>query len=99
MDTRFPLSIKSSLLAVCLPIFLITGGCGSSSSTITAPGSSKRCEITLGTRASTLPASGGTGSVTVQTERECQWTATSQAAWLTLSGGTTGQGDGTIQYS
>jgi BACON domain-containing protein/all-beta uncharacterized protein len=101
MDTlpRFPLPIRSCLLAVCFCMFVMTAGCGSSISTITAPGSSKRCEITLETRASTLQASGGTGTVTVKTERECQWTATSDAAWLTLSGGTTGQGDGTIQYS
>jgi len=97
MDTlqRFPLLIKSGLLVVCLAM---SAGCGSSSSTSTSPGPLKRCEITLGARNSTLPASGGTGSVTVTTERECQWTATSEAAWLTLSG-TTGQGDGTIQYS
>ena len=96
---RSPLFTKSALLVVCFPISVMGAACGSSTSTVTAPGSSSRCEITLETRASTLPANGGTGSVTVKTERECHWTASSQAGWLTLSGGTTGQGEGAIQYS
>lgn len=97
--SRSPLFTKSALLVVCFPISVMGAACGSSTSTVTAPGSSSRCEITLETRTSTLPANGGTGSVTVKTERECQWTASSQAGWLTLSGGTAGQGEGTIQYS
>ena len=101
MDTlpRFPVLIKAGLPVVSLAMCVIAAACGSSTSTVTAPVSLSKCEITLGTIGSTLPANGGTGSVTVRTERECQWTATSQATWLTLSGGTTGQGDGTIQYS
>jgi hypothetical protein len=58
-----------------------------------------KCAVTLGAPSTPLPASGGTGTVTVRTERECQWTAASEAAWLTLSGGTTGQGDGSIQFT
>ena len=100
MDTlpRFFFRSKSRGL-VYLAISALTAACGSSSSTSTAPSSPGRCEITFGTVVSTLPATGGTGSIPVKTERECQWTATSEAPWLTLSGGTSGQGDGTIQYS
>ena len=105
MLPRFSSSIEFRLLTafrflvVCLPVCVMAAACGTSTSTMTAPNSLSKCEIALGTDASTLPAGGGTGSVTVTVARECQWTATSEAAWLTLSGGTTGQGNGTIQYS
>lgn len=88
----------SGLLAACLAACATAAACGSSSTTITSPGAVSKCAVTLGAPAAILPATGGTGTITVRTERECQWTAASEAAWLTLAGGTTGQGDGSIQY-
>lgn len=35
----------------------------------------------------------------MSTARECTWSASSDAAWLTITSGATGQGDGSIQYS
>ena len=100
MDTllRAPQLIRCGRLAACLAACLTIAACGSSSTTITSPGGLSKCAVTLGAPASTLPASGGTGSIAVQTSRECQWTASSEAGWLTLVGGTSGQGEGTIQY-
>ena len=100
MDTlpRPSLLNRSGLLAACLAVCAAAAACGSSSTTITSPGSVSKCAVTLGAPAAILPATGGTGTITVRTERECQWTATSEAAWLTLAAGTSGQGDGSIQY-
>ncbi|HET7217905.1 MAG TPA: BACON domain-containing carbohydrate-binding protein [Vicinamibacterales bacterium] len=46
-----------------------------------------------------MAAAGGTGSLTVSTARECTWSASSDASWLTITAGASGQGDGTVQYS
>ena len=72
-------------------------GCGSSTSIVTSPGST-RCGVTVAGGAA-IPAGGGTGAVTVTTARECQWTASSDAPWLTIMSTPSGQGDGTVQYS
>ena len=101
MDTlpHFPLFRRYGLLAAYLAVCALTAACGSSSTTITSPGSLSKCAVTLGAPSSTLPANGGTGSITVKTERECQWTAASEAGWLTVAAGASGQGEGTIQYN
>lgn len=44
------------------------------------------------------PYAGGSGSADVTTNRDCTWTASSNAAWLSIISGGTGQGDGTIAF-
>src|SRR4030095_8428540 len=44
-------------------------------------------------------AGGATGSVTVTAPTGCTWSSTSNAAWITFSGATTGSGNGGINYS
>jgi hypothetical protein len=43
-----------------------------------------------------VPAAGGGSSVTVTTAVGCGWTANSNASWLTITGGTSGFGSGTV---
>ena len=39
-----------------------------------------------------MPASGGTDGVTVTAHGDCNWTAASHAAWITVTSGATGRG-------
>jgi uncharacterized repeat protein (TIGR02543 family) len=58
------------------------------------------CSYTLssGGRSFTLP--GGTGSVPITTSRaDCPWSASSSAAWITITSGSSGTGDGTVNYT
>lgn len=41
---------------------------------------------------------GGTGSVSVTTGAACAWAAASHAAWITVTGGGSGVGSGTVAY-
>ncbi len=43
--------------------------------------------------------SGGSGSVTVTTSPGCAWTAVSNSAWLTVTGGASGSGSGLVNYT
>jgi len=43
--------------------------------------------------------SGGTGSVTISTQSGCTWTATSIESWIAITSGTSGTGNGTVNYS
>ena len=74
--------------------------CGDSARTTTAPSpTAQRCAVGVAATVTTIGASGGSGAVTVQTERECQWTATSDVSWLTFAGTASGQGPVTLQFS
>jgi hypothetical protein len=46
-----------------------------------------------------VSSSGGNTSVTVTAGVGCSWTATSNAAWITVTGGATGTGNGTVSIS
>jgi hypothetical protein len=74
-------------------------GCGSSGQTFTTPSPVSKCAVSFDAPTSALPAGGGTAALTVKTERECQWTAQADVAWLTITAGTSGQGDGTVQFN
>ena len=57
------------------------------------------CTYTLTPRRAAYPAAGGSGSVAVRTQPGCSWTATSNAAWITVTGGASGSGNGTVSYT
>ncbi len=83
-------------LFACL---LSAGACGSSSNTVTAPAALSKCAVTVDVSNSTIPANGGGGTVNVQTERECQWTAQPDVPWLSITGSSSGQGPGAVQFA
>ncbi len=63
----------------------------------TVPGS---CRLTLSSDSESFGAGGGTGLVNVTTVGTgCAWSATSQAAWIAISSGATGTGDGVVSYT
>ncbi|MGH9370292.1 MAG: hypothetical protein ACRD15_02040, partial [Vicinamibacterales bacterium] len=67
-------------------------GCGSSATSITSPSTINRCAITVQAVEAEVPAQGGSGSITVAAARDCTWTAASEAQWLSIKTGATGQG-------
>ena len=44
-------------------------------------------------------AGAGTGTVTVTAPHQCKWVAVSSDPWITITGGTSGTGDGTVTYT
>lgn len=104
MNTIYVLKFRDvaprTLVAVTaglVALLLFASGCGSSSEiSVTAPTS--RCGVSITNNTSTIPAAGGTGSLTVNVERECSWSARVDAPWITLSGAE-GQGAATLSYT
>jgi hypothetical protein len=87
--TRFALCASLSAAAA-----LAAGAC-SKSPAAPAP----TCEVTLGQVATAVPAVGATASVAVNTAAGCAWTATSGAAFITITQGATGTGSGAVQFT
>jgi hypothetical protein len=56
------------------------------------------CSFTISPTSQSFPPSGGTGTVAVTTSSTCHWTASSLNPWVTISGGATGTGSGTVTF-
>lgn len=65
--------------------------------TVTQEGTA--CTFSISPTSQSFTASGGNGSVAVTTQTGCVWLATSNAAWITITSGTSGQGNGAVDYS
>jgi hypothetical protein len=57
------------------------------------------CGYTVSPTTQNTAAAGGPASATVSTTSGCPWTATSNAAWLSISSGGSGSGNGTVNYA
>ncbi|MGE5361513.1 MAG: BACON domain-containing protein [Bacteroidales bacterium] len=65
---------------------------------MTAP-TTPRCQVTATASPSSFGASGGNGTVAVTTTRDCTWSATPGAPWLTLGSPSSGQGTGSFDFA
>src|SRR5262249_30544160 len=54
---------------------------------------------TLPFTTTTMPASGGSGSIPITAAADCSWTARSEAEWITITGGATGTGPRMVSFS
>ena len=57
------------------------------------------CAFVLGRPSAAVGAMGGSGSFEVNTRQDCRWSATSNDAWLHVTAGASGAGDGTVRFS
>jgi hypothetical protein len=57
------------------------------------------CTYTISPTQQTFAAAGGPGTVSVTAGSGCNWTAVSNATWITITGGASGSGNGTVSYS
>ncbi len=76
------------------------------STTITAAGQTftvnqaNGCSYSINPSSAVWTASGGNGTINLSaSDSSCGWTAVSNAAWLTVTGGGSGSGNGTISYT
>ena len=83
------------LFPAVILLFLAALGC-SKDETPTTPS----CTVVAGAiTASTFGAAGGSGSVPITAGTTCAWTATISAAFVTISAGASGTGNGTISFT
>jgi hypothetical protein len=90
--------MSSAELLLTLAPFLCFSCTTSTQTSVTAPDGTK-CQATLNGTTASFSATGGTGAVTVSTTRDCQWTASSGAVWISINGSAGGQGDGSVSYT
>jgi hypothetical protein len=57
------------------------------------------CAFTLSSTSLAVPASASNGSLLVMSGASCEWTAASAASWVTITGGASGTGNGTVSLA
>ncbi|NOT58740.1 MAG: hypothetical protein HOP19_00790, partial [Acidobacteria bacterium] len=57
------------------------------------------CAFTLSATSANVAATASNGSFNVTSSAGCQWAATSNQSWLTITSGASGSGNGTVNYS
>jgi hypothetical protein len=68
--------------------------------TYTVNQSGVACTFSLTSNSYTFPSTGGSSSVNVNTPAGCSWTASNSGApWVTITGGSSGTGPGTVSFS
>ena len=68
-------------------------------SNVAGPATAACCGYSISPATAAMPAGGGSGSVSVTATSGCSWTATSNVGWITITGGSSGTGNGTVNYS
>ena len=67
--------------------------------TVTVSQAGALCSYVLSATNASYPVGGGTGTVSVVALDGCNWAASSNATWLTISSGANSAGSGTVNYS
>ena len=57
------------------------------------------CAYSISPTNQSFPAAGGSETINVITDTNCSWTALSNASWITITSGSSGTGNGSVQYS
>ncbi|MEO8025437.1 MAG: BACON domain-containing carbohydrate-binding protein [Bryobacteraceae bacterium] len=57
------------------------------------------CTYSLNGSSQSFAAAGGTSSIGITSQAGCGWTAASNAAWITVTGGSSGSSSGTVSFS
>jgi hypothetical protein len=86
----------AGLAAVLVCVAAVGTACSSSSSTSTAGPSSLKCQIALNT--ASFDAGGGTGTIAVTAQPECEWAVSTPSSWISDVSPTSGQGSGQITF-
>jgi hypothetical protein len=67
--------------------------------TFTVTQAASTCSYAISPTSKSVVAAGGTGSTSVTTGAGCPWTASSTLNWITITGGDSGTGNGTVTFS
>jgi hypothetical protein len=72
--------------------------CSKTTTSLIAPTVDK-CSVSLSSSPTTFAATGGQGSLSIATARDCTWSIKTEAAWLSIGSEAAGQGEASIPYS
>lgn len=76
-----------------------TASCHSAQTSVTGPTADAKCQISASSTPQSFTASGGTGAVKIAAARDCTWSVATTAAWMSIAGERSGQGEASVSYT
>ncbi len=76
-----------------------SGAVGSYTLTINTPSTQPTCTYQLTPTNQSFTNLGGNGTINVSTQQGCNWNVVNNNAWITITGGSSGSGNGTVSYT
>jgi hypothetical protein len=83
---------------VAVLLAVVASACGGTSSTTIAGPSPVKCGVQAAASPTSFAPEGGRGTITIETTRDCSWTAAVEAGWVALDGPSQGQGSASVPY-
>jgi Domain of unknown function (DUF5666)/Viral BACON domain len=93
-----PRRVLATNATIALLLTVGTLACTSSETSLTSPTDTK-CQVNLSNSPSSFAASGGSGTLTVTTTRDCPWTISTDVVWVSIQGPRDGEGDASVSYA
>ena len=93
-----PGRFHSLAAAPALALACLAAGCSSTQTSLNAPTADK-CQVGVSSAPSAFTATGGQGSLTITTARDCTWSISTEAGWVSISGDPGGQGEASVPYA
>jgi len=75
--------------------------CSKTTTSLTAPtaNTGDKCQVSVGGAPTSFSSSGGRGSLTIATSRDCTWSVKTDASWVSIAADSGGQGEGSVPYT
>src|SRR6266496_1082826 len=94
---RSPLLLPASFAVIF--VCCLSPACSSAETSVVGPTTDSKCQINASSSPVSFTASGGTGTVTISTSRDCTWTIATSTSWVSLNGDRTGQGEASVGFA
>jgi hypothetical protein len=88
----------SAVAAATIVSTLLTACTGTQTSTSVTASSTQKCQFGVRASSSSFPDGGGSGTLSIDTTRDCTWSVSSNADWVTVAT-PSGQGGASVSYT
>jgi hypothetical protein len=89
---------SAAAAAAAIVIMLLTSCTATQTSTGVAAPSTQKCQFGVSASSSSFPDGGGTGTLSIDTTRDCTWSVSSSADWVSVAT-PSGQGGASVSYT
>lgn len=90
--------MRTNLRLSVAAVALLLAACTSSTTSITGP-SADKCQVSASNSPGSFTANGGSGTVTIAAARDCAWSLSTDAPWISVGGPASGQGGASVAFS
>ena len=84
--------------APAVALACLSAGCNSTQTSLNAP-TAEKCQVSVSSAPAAFPAAGGAGSLAITTARDCTWSISTDAGWVSIAGDRGGQGEASVPYT